>query len=143
MYEKETVDILLVEDNPGDVRLMVEGFKEGKISHEIHTVNDGEAAIDFLGRKEKYRHAAVPDLILLDLKIPRKNGFEVLEFINKQNELSETPVVVLTSSEAEEDILRAYELNANCYVTKPLDIDRYVVMIKSIEEFWITVIRNQ
>ena len=141
--EKKVLDILLIEDNPGDVRLILEGFSEGNIAHNIHTVKDGEMAINFLEKGMGYEDSVDPDLILLDLKIPRKNGFEVLEFIKSRSELKDIPVIVLTSSEAEDDILKSYELNANCYVTKPLDVDRYVVMVKAIEEFWITAIRKR
>ena len=135
----EPVDILLVEDNPGDVRLTMEGLKEGKILSNLSVVSDGLEAMQFLRQEGKYAKASRPELILLDLNLPRKDGREVLEELKTDNGLKRIPVVVLTSSQAEEDILRSYNLHANCYVTKPLDIDKFILVVKSIEHFWLSI----
>ena len=135
----EPVDILLVEDNPGDVRLTMEGLKEGKILSNLSVVSDGLEAMQFLRQEGKYAKASRPELILLDLNLPRKDGREVLEELKTDNGLKRIPVVVLTSSQAEEDILRSYNLHANCYVTKPLDVDKFILVVKSIEHFWLSI----
>ncbi|HEY6199933.1 MAG TPA: response regulator [Candidatus Binatia bacterium] len=133
--------ILLVEDNPGDVRLTMEALKEGRILNEISVVEDGVEAIAYLRRAGKYAAATRPDLILLDLNLPRKDGREVLEEIKEDAELKKIPVVVLTTSAAERDILRAYNLHANCYITKPVDLEQFMRVVQSIEDFWLTIVK--
>jgi CheY-like chemotaxis protein len=135
------VKILLVEDNPGDVRLTLEGLREGKVHNELHVAKDGVEALAFLRRKGKYADAPCPDLILLDLNLPKKDGHEVLAEIKADENLKRIPVVVLTSSKAEEDILKMYNLHANCYITKPVDLDQFITVVKSIEDFWLTIVR--
>ena len=135
------IEILLVEDNPGDVRLTKEALKEGKVYSNLHTVKDGVEAMEFLRRQGKYKDAPRPDIILLDLNLPRKDGRGVLADVKQDPALRNIPVVVLTSSQAEQDIVRAYELHANCYVTKPVDLDQFVKIVRSIEQFWFTVVK--
>jgi CheY-like chemotaxis protein len=139
-FTGNAIDILLVEDNPGDARLAVEALKESKIQNTLHVVMDGEEASDFLFRKGKYADSAHPDLILLDLNLPKKDGRELLAEIKNDPVLKRIPVVVLTTSKAEEDILKTYNLHANCYITKPLDLEQFMKVIKSIEEFWLTIV---
>jgi CheY-like chemotaxis protein len=134
------IEILLVEDNPGDVRLTKEALKEGKVYSNLHTVKDGVEAMEFLRKQGKYKDVPRPDIILLDLNLPRKDGREVLEEIKSDGELKRIPVVVLTTSKAEEDVLRTYNLHANCYVTKPVDLEKFMVVVKSIDVFWLTVV---
>ncbi len=134
-------EILLVEDNPGDVRLTQECFKESKISNNLSVVMDGQEAIDFLQHKGKFANALRPDLILLDLNLPRKDGREVLAEIKADPDLRKIPVVVLTISKAEQDILKSYDLHANCFITKPIDLDQFAIIVKSIEDFWLTIVR--
>jgi len=134
------IEILLVEDNPGDVRLTKEALKEGKVYSNLHTVKDGVEAMEFLRKKGKYKDVPRPDIILLDLNLPRKDGREVLEEIKSDDNLKRIPVVVLTTSKAEEDVLRTYNLHANCYVTKPVDLEKFMVVVKSIDVFWLTVV---
>jgi CheY-like chemotaxis protein len=138
--EGRPLEILLVEDNPADVRLTMEAFREGKIHNTLAVVRDGVEAIDFLRRRGKYADAVRPDLILLDLNLPRKDGREVLLEIKEDPELRRIPVVVLTTSRAEMDIVRSYNLHANCYIVKPVDLDQFVTVIKSIESFWLTAV---
>jgi len=133
--------ILLVEDNPGDVRLTMEALKEGKILNEISVAEDGVEAIAYLRRAGKYAAATRPDLILLDLNLPKKDGREVLEEIKEDAELKTIPVVVLTTSAAERDILRAYNLHANCYITKPVDLEQFMRVVQTIEDFWLTIVK--
>lgn len=135
------IEILLVEDNPGDVRLTVEAMKETKIHNEIHVVGDGVEAMEFLRNEGRYSEAPRPDLILLDLNLPKKDGREVLADIKSDESLRTIPVVVLTISQAEEDILKSYNLHANCYVTKPIDLDQFLKVVKSIENFWLSIVR--
>jgi CheY-like chemotaxis protein len=135
------IDILLVEDNPGDVRLTQETFKESKILNTMHVVRDGVEAMAFLRQEGEYADAPRPDLILLDLNLPRKDGREVLEEIKDDDQLRRIPVVVLTISYAEEDILRAYNLHGNCYITKPIDLDQFIKVVRGIEDFWLTIVR--
>jgi chemotaxis family two-component system response regulator Rcp1 len=137
----KTIDILLVEDNPGDVRLMQEALKESKIRNTIFVVEDGVEAMDFLLRKGKYVNSPRPDLVLLDLNLPRKSGREVLAEIKSDASLRRIPVVVVTVSRDEEDIIKAYDLHANCYVTKPIDFNQFVKITKSIEEFWLEIVK--
>jgi CheY-like chemotaxis protein len=139
--EPKIVDILLVEDNPGDVRLTKEALKEAKIHNMLHVVADGVEAMDFLRKTGGYSDVPVPDLIMLDLNLPRKDGREVLAEIKGDGELRRIPVVVLTTSSAEEDILKAYDLHANCFITKPVDFIQFTMVIKSIEDFWFTIVK--
>ena len=139
--EFKEVEVLLVEDNPGDVRLTMEALKEAKMHNRVSVVQDGMDAMDFLRKRGKFADATRPDLILLDLNLPRKNGREVLAEIKADESLKCIPVVVLTTSEAEQDILKAYKLHANCYVTKPVDLDQFIKVVQSIENFWMTVVK--
>jgi CheY-like chemotaxis protein len=134
------IEILMVEDNPGDVRLTQEALKEAKVSNTLHVVEDGVAALDFLYRRGAYGAAPRPGLILLDLNLPRKNGREVLEEIKQDAQLKTIPVVILTTSQAEQDVLRAYSLHANCYISKPVDFLQFTTIIRTIEEFWLTIV---
>jgi CheY-like chemotaxis protein len=138
--ENRPVEILLVEDNPGDERLTREALKEGKVYSNLHWVKDGVEAMEFLRRQGRYKDVPRPDIILLDLNLPKKDGREVLQDIKNDAELKRIPVVVLTTSKAEEDVLRTYNLHANCYVTKPVDLEKFIVVVKSIDVFWLTVV---
>jgi len=135
------IEILLVEDNPGDVRLTQEAFKEGKVSNNLNVARDGVEALAYLRQEGEYANAPHPDVILLDLNLPRKDGREVLAEIKEDPDLRRIPVVVLTTSLAEQDILRSYNLHANCYITKPVDLERFITVVKSIEAFWLTVVK--
>jgi len=134
------VEILLVEDNPGDVRLIQEALRDGKVWNNPHVVSDGEAALDFVYRRGAFTEAPRPDLVLLDLNLPKKDGREVLATIKSDADLKRIPVVVLTTSKEEEDVLRAYNLAANCYVTKPVEFDQFMKVIRMIEDFWLTIV---
>jgi len=134
------VEILLVEDNPGDVRLTREALKEGKVYSNLHWAQDGVEALEFLRREGKFAGVPRPDIILLDLNLPKKDGREVLSEIKNDDDLKRIPVVILTTSKAEEDVLRSYELHANCYVTKPVDLEKFIVVVQSIDKFWLTVV---
>ena len=134
------VEILLVEDNPGDVRLTREALREGKVYNNLHWAKDGVEALEFLRQEGKYAAAPRPDIILLDLNLPKKDGREVLESIKNDDRFKQIPVVILTTSEAEEDVLRSYALHANCYITKPVDLDKFIVVVQSIDRFWLTVV---
>ncbi|WP_232702311.1 response regulator [Halobacterium wangiae] len=138
---KSEVDILLVEDNPGDVRLTQEAFKNGQIYNSLHVVNDGVEALDYLYQRGDYEDAPSPDLVLLDLNLPRMNGDEVLEEINADPELARIPVIVLTSSGAEEDVVQSYDLQANAYLTKPVDPVEFIEVVQSFKTFWLSVVR--
>ena len=135
------IDILLVEDNPGDVRLTKEAFKEGKVRNNLHAVEDGMEAMAFLRKEGKYADVPRPDLILLDLNMPRKSGREVLAEVKSDEDLKSIPIVVLTTSKAEEDVLKSYNMHANCYITKPVDMDQFTKVVKTIEEFWFSIVR--
>lgn len=135
------VQILLVEDNPGDVRLTEEAFKQGRIENELHVVSDGVEALEYLYQRGEYADAPRPDLILLDLNLPRTDGTEVLEELKNDAELHSIPVIVLTSSRAEEDIATSYELHANAYLTKPVDPDEFIETVRTFEKFWFSVVR--
>jgi chemotaxis family two-component system response regulator Rcp1 len=137
----EPVDILLVEDNPGDVRLTQEAFAEARINNDLHVVNDGEAALEFIEQRADYADAPRPDLVLLDLNLPKVDGLEVLEQVKNDETLRTIPIVVLTSSEAEEDIVQSYEQHTNAYLTKPIDPGEFVDVIRSFEEFWLTLVQ--
>ena len=138
--ENRPVEILLVEDNPGDERLTREALKEGKVYSNLHWVKDGVEAMEFLRRQGRYSGVPRPDIILLDLNLPKKDGREVLQEIKTDDALKRIPVVVLTTSKAEEDVLRTYNLHANCYVTKPVDLEKFMVVVKTIDVFWLTVV---
>jgi two-component system, chemotaxis family, response regulator Rcp1 len=135
------IHILLVEDNAGDVRLTQEALTEGKILHTLYTVKDGVQAMDFLRKNPPYTDAITPDLILLDLNIPRKNGQEVLKEIKQDKVLKSIPVVILTTSSSEQDVLKTYANDANCYITKPVDFEQFVNAIKIIDDFWLSVVK--
>jgi chemotaxis family two-component system response regulator Rcp1 len=137
----QAINILLVEDNPGDVRLTVEALKEGKVRNQLHIAKDGMEAMDFLHRRGNYSDVPRPDLILLDLNLPKKDGHEVLAEIKEDPELKRIPVVVLTGSKAGDDILKTYNRHANCYITKPVDWDQFITVVKSINDFWLTIVR--
>jgi CheY-like chemotaxis protein len=135
------IEILLVEDNPADVRLTRETLKEEKLHNNLHIVSDGVEALAFLRREGRFAQAVRPDLILLDLNLPKKDGREVLKEIKGDEKLRIIPVVVLTVSKAEEDILKSYDLHANCYITKPLDLNQFSTVVKSIQDFWLTIVK--
>jgi chemotaxis family two-component system response regulator Rcp1 len=135
------VEILLVEDNPGDARLTLEALREGKIRNHLHHAKDGVEALAYLRREGEYAGAPMPDIILLDLNLPRKDGREVLAELKEDPSLRRIPVVVLTTSEAEQDILRTYELHANCYITKPVDLEKFITIVRAIEDFWLAIVR--
>ncbi|MFI0406281.1 response regulator [Actinomadura sp. 3N508] len=135
------IEVLLVEDDPGDVLLTVEAFEHNKVRNTLHVVNDGEQAMAFLRREGEYADAPRPDLVLLDLNLPRKDGREVLGEIKADAALRAIPVVILTTSEAEEDILRSYHLHANAYVTKPVDFDQFISVVRKIDDFFVTVVK--
>ncbi|WP_233735750.1 response regulator [Halonotius aquaticus] len=135
------VEILLAEDNPGDVMLTRKALEQGKLANNLHVTTDGVDALEFLRQDGEYEDAPRPDLILLDLNMPRKDGQEVLEELRADDELRRIPVVVLTSSESEEDIVRSYELNANAYLTKPVDFDGFVEIVNRLENFWFQVVK--
>jgi len=135
------IEILLIEDNPGDVRLTVEIFKEAKIYNNMNVMTDGIEAMAFLRQEGEYINASRPDLILLDLNLPKKDGREVLAEIKANPSLRRIPVVVLTTSMAEEDILKTYDLHVNAYITKPVDLEQFIAIVKSIEDFWLTIVK--
>jgi two-component system, chemotaxis family, response regulator Rcp1 len=135
------IQVLLVEDNPGDVRLTKEALKEGKLLNQLTVVGDGVEALSFLRKEGIYADALQPELILLDLNLPKKDGREVLAEIKADPNLRRIPVVVLTTSSSEEDILKIYDLHANCYITKPVDLEQFMGVVKSIEDFWVSVVK--
>ncbi|AKE91303.1 MULTISPECIES: response regulator [Rhodococcus] len=141
MTPAEPIDVLLVEDDPGDELMTREAFEDNKIGNELHVVRDGEEALDFLYQRGEHVGAPRPDLILLDLNLPKYDGRQVLEKIKSDPDLSDIPVVVLTTSAAEEDILRSYRLHANAYVTKPVDLDQFIGAVRQIDEFFVQVVR--
>ncbi len=138
---EKTVEILLAEDNPGDVMLTKKALEQGKLANNLHVVTDGVEALAFLNNDGEYADKPRPDLILLDLNMPRKDGQDVLKELQADDELCRIPVVVLTSSESEEDIARSYELNANAYLTKPVDFDGFIEIVNRMEEFWFKVVK--
>ena len=135
------IDILLVEDNIGDARLAQEALKESKVRNNLYIVGDGEEALDFLNKKGKHAEVPRPDLILLDLNLPKKDGREVLAEIKTDENLRRIPVVILTVSKAEEDIIETYDLHANCFITKPLDLNQFIEVVKYINNFWLTIVK--
>jgi two-component system, chemotaxis family, response regulator Rcp1 len=141
VVEGRPIVILLVEDNLGDVRLTQEAFKEGRVSNLLIVAGDGIEAMSILRRKEPHSESPRPDLVLLDLNVPRMDGRQVLAEIKSDADLKRIPVIILTTSKAEEDILRTYDLNANCYITKPVDFDNFLSVVKTIDEFWLTVVK--
>lgn len=139
--EKKPIDVLVAEDNPGDARLTEKAFEKRNVLNNLHFVEDGMEALQFLRQEGEYCDKPEPDLVLLDLQMPRKDGWDVLKELDEDEDLSPIPVVVLTSSEAEEDIVRSYELNANAYMTKPVDFDGFLDVVKRFEEFWVSVVK--
>lgn len=137
----EMIDILLVEDSPGDVRLTREALSEAKVANRLHVVSDGVEAMEFLRREGRYAGAPRPDLLLLDLNLPRMDGREVLAAVKSSEELRTIPVVILTTSDAEADVLRTYNLHANCYLVKPVDVDSFFEQVRSLEGFWLAVVK--
>ena len=137
----KAIEILLVEDNPGDVRLTREALKEGKLTNHLSVVGDGVEALAFLRRQGKFADSARPDMILLDLNLPKKSGLEVLADLKSDEDLKRTPVVILTTSQAEQDIVKSYNLYANCYISKPVDLGQFMNVVKCIEEFWLTIVK--
>ena len=135
------VEILLIEDNPGDARLAREALRDAKVRNNLSWVTDGVEGLAYLRQEGKYSQSVRPDLILLDLNLPRKDGREVLSEIKVDEKLRRIPVVILTTSQAEEDVLRAYHLNANCYITKPVDLEQFMKVVKTIEDFWLTIVK--
>ena len=142
MSELSPIEILLVEDSPGDVRLTREALRDAKVSNNLHVARDGVEALALLRREApQFAECPRPDLILLDLNLPRKSGHEVLEEVKADASLRRIPVVILTTSQAEQDVLRTYDLHANCYINKPVDLDQFMTVVKAIEDFWLTVVR--
>ena len=137
----KVIEILLVEDNPGDARLTQEAFRESKVANNLHVVSDGALAMEFLRRQGPYAKAPRPDIVLLDLNLPKKDGRQVLVEMKSDPELKSIPTVVLTTSEAEQDIVQSYQLHANCYLTKPVDLDKFLKIIRCIEDFWLTFVK--
>jgi two-component system, chemotaxis family, response regulator Rcp1 len=140
LSESKPIEILLVEDSPSDTALTIEALEAGKIANRLSHVEDGVEAIDFLKRRGKYAKAIRPDLIMLDLNLPRKDGREVLAELKSDPDLKIIPVIILTTSHSDEDILKSYQYNANCYITKPVDFEHFIGVVKSIEQFWLTVV---
>lgn len=136
-----SIEILLVEDNPADVRLTMEALKEEKLRNNLHVVKDGVEAMAFLRREAEFAKAVRPDLILLDLNLPKKDGRQVLKEVKEDENLKAIPVVVLTVSQAEEDVLKSYNLHANCYISKPIDLNQFSKVVKSIQDFWLTIVK--
>jgi len=134
------MEILLVEDNPGDVRLTREAFKEARLASRLSVVGDGVEALAFLRHQGRFTDAAKPDMILLDLNLPKKSGLEVLADVKRDDNLRRTPIVVLSTSRAEKDVCRSYELHANCYISKPVDLESFIRVVRSIEKFWLTTV---
>lgn len=134
------IHILLVEDNEGDIVLTTEAFESAKIMNQLSIVKDGKEAIDFLTKQGNYTNASLPDLMLLDVNLPKKNGHEVLQFIKTNDDLKQLPVVMLTTSSSENDVLKAYKNYVNCYITKPVEIDMFMDVISKIENFWISIV---
>lgn len=139
--QSKHIEILLVEDNPGDVDLTRDALEQGKILNRLHVADDGLEALAFLRREGKYADAVRPDLILLDLNLPKMDGRELLAEVKQDPDLKRIPVVVLTTSEAEQDILKAYDLHANCYISKPVDLNQFLSVVKSIEDFWLSIVK--
>jgi len=141
MEDIKSIDILLIEDDPGDIRLAQEALKEGKVQNVLNVVSDGMEALDYLFKRNGFENSLRPDLIILDLNLPKKDGREVLARIKQDDNLKRIPVVVLTISKSEEDILKTYNLHANCFITKPLDLDKFIEVVQAIEDFWFTIVK--
>jgi two-component system, chemotaxis family, response regulator Rcp1 len=141
MRDGRLIEILLVEDNPGDVRLTREALRDSKVRNNMYVARDGEEAMSFLRKQGEHEQATRPDLVLLDLNLPRKSGLEVLAEVKADETLRRIPVVILTSSGAEQDILKSYDFHANAYVTKPVDLDQFVNVVKSVEDFWVEIVK--
>ena|SRR5579859_5884553 len=141
MVNSRSIEILLVEDNPGDARLTLEAFKEGRVLNNITVIRDGVEALAYLRREGKYANAPVPDLVLLDLNLPKKDGRQVLEEIKTDEKLKRMPVIVLSTSASHEDVARSYGSHANCYITKPVDLDQFLHVVQSIESFWLSLVK--
>lgn len=139
-YRATPIEILLVEDNPGDVRLTQEVLRDGKVRNTLRVAGDGEEALAMLRREGAFANSPRPDVILLDLNLPKKDGRTVLAEIKADPSLHRIPVVVLTTSKAEEDVLKSYDLNANCYITKPVDLDQFIKVVRMIEDFWLSIV---
>lgn len=135
------IDILLFEDNPAYIRLTKEALKEGKVLNNFYSITDGVEAVKFLKREKQYKDAVVPDLILFDLNLPKKNGSEVLREIKEDNNFKNIPVAILTTSKEEQDVIKSYNLYANRYITKPVDLENFINVVKSIEDFWLTIVK--
>ena len=135
------VEILLIEDNLGDIDLTREALKNGKLCNNLHVVRDGEAAMDFLRRKGEYAGVPRPGLVILDLSLPKKDGREVLTEMKSDKDLKSIPVAILTSSKSDEDILNSYKLHANCFITKPIELNQFIKVVQAIEEFWLTIVK--
>jgi DNA-binding response OmpR family regulator len=141
MKNLQAIEILLIEDNPGDARLTQEALKDGKLKNNLSIVYDGEEAMDFIYKRNKHKDAVRPDLIILDLNLPKKSGREILTEIKEDEDLKTIPVIILTTSKAEEDIIKTYQLHANCYLVKPIDLNKFFELVKSIEGFWLTLVK--
>lgn len=141
LYSTEPLDVLLIEDSEADVRLTVEAFKEARVDNRLWVAEDGVEAMAYLRNEGAHRNSPRPDLILLDLNLPRKDGRQVLQEIKADNSLRRIPVVVLTTSRAEEDVARAYDLHANCYISKPVDFAQFMRVVQSIEDFWLNIVK--
>jgi len=140
MNKFKAVEILLIEDNPGDVRLTIEALKESKIINNLQVVEDGIEALSYLKKEGIYKDKPRPDLIILDLNLPKKDGREVLAEIKSNDTFKQIPIVILTTSEAEEDIIKSYELHANCYITKPVNMEQFIKVVKSVGDFWFSIV---
>lgn len=141
MISGKVIDILLVEDNPGDARLTQEAFRDSKVANNLHVVSDGALAMEFLRREGAFKNAPRPDIVLLDLNLPKKDGRQVLAEMKSDPDLKSIPTVVLTTSEAEQDIIQSYKLHANCYLTKPVDLEKFLKIIRCIEDFWLSFVK--
>lgn len=141
MTGSQPIEVLLIEDNPGDVRLTREALRDAKVRNNLHVATDGVEALEFLRQEGRYAGAPLPDLILLDLNLPKKGGREVLEEIKRDETFGHIPVVILTSSQAERDIVESYRLRANAYVTKPVDLEQFLTVVRSIEQFWLEIVK--
>lgn len=141
MNETNLIHILLVEDNEGDILLTKEAFEDAKIINELSVVRDGKEAIDFLSKVGKYDNVTTPNLILLDINLPKKNGHEVLNFIKENDDIKHIPVIMLTTSSSDKDINKSYESYANCYITKPVEVEDFLEIVSKIEDFWISIVK--
>ncbi|WP_284653144.1 response regulator [Flavobacterium terrisoli] len=137
----KAIHILLVEDNEGDILLTTEALEEGKIINKVSVVKDGKQAIDFLNQKEPFENAVLPNLILLDINLPKKNGHEVLQYIKESKHLRYIPIIMLTTSSSEKDIIKAYNHYANCFITKPVDVNEFMLAVAKIENFWVSIVQ--